>query len=640
MPMTKSQQALRQRVNGVVTRAIDTSIDSIDVEKRTLTVSFSSEQEVTRDSWWDDPWIEVLGHNPNEVDLTRLNATAPVLYNHNRYDSALRIGVVERAWLDGKRGYAQLRISQREEVAGFWQDIQDGILTNISVSYSIDERTLVKKNRDSPDEYRVTRWTPAEISFVDIPADITVGVGRNFQIINLNNEVFRMDPENQPNDPTSAPALVATVDLEATRAAARLEFQQAETARREQIRAQLQPFANQHPEIVQRCMDDMNISPEMAGQLMLKAMGDGLHPVTVTLNHAEITRDEKQTSRDGMSELLLSRALPSKFKMTENAQRYVGMSLIDMAKRSIGGNLDGIPKHEIVQRALTNSDFSSVLANLANKSLRAAYEVLPRTYLPLANITSVPDFKTITRAQLSGTPALEEVYENAEYKYGAVTDAKEQYQVKTYGKILQFSRQAIINDDLGAFTRLIQQFAASAAQLESDLAWGQILNNPAMGDGTTLFHANHKNLDTAAAITVASLGTGRALLRKQTGLEGMVLNLSPSYLIVPAALETVAQQYVANTQILFAKGGDVNPFAGTLTVIAEPRLDAVSALSWYLAANPNLVDIIELAYLEGTNGLYTEEQFGFETDGYEIKARLDVGAKVLDWRGLVKNPGA
>ena len=80
MPTTKNQPALRQRVNGVVTRAIDTSIDSIDAEKRTLTVSFSSEQEVTRDSWWDDPWIEVLGHNPNEVDLTRLNATAPVLY--------------------------------------------------------------------------------------------------------------------------------------------------------------------------------------------------------------------------------------------------------------------------------------------------------------------------------------------------------------------------------------------------------------------------------------------------------------------------------------------------------------------------------------------------------------------------------
>jgi hypothetical protein len=639
--MTKSQPALRQRVNGVVTRAIDTSIDSIDVEKRTLTVSFSSEQEVTRDSWWDEAWIEVLGHNANEVDLTRLNATAPVLYNHNRYDSALRIGVVERAWLDGQRGYAQLRISQRDEVAGFWQDIQDGILTNISVGYSIDERTLIQKNRDKPDEYRVTRWTPAEISFVDIPADITVGVGRNFQIINLTKEVVRMDPENQPNnEPAPAPVAPAPADSDALRAAAKIEFQQAETARREQIRSQLQPFAQHHPDVVQRCLDDMTITPEMAGQLMLKEMGRGLHPVTVTLNHAEITRDEKQSQREGMSELLLSRALPAKFKMTDNAQRYVGMSLIDMAKRSIGGNLDGIPKHEIVQRALTNSDFSSVLANLANKSLRAAYEVLPRTYLPLANITSVPDFKTITRTQLSGTPALEEVLENGEYKYGAVTDAKEQYQVKTYGKILQFSRQAIINDDLGAFTRLIQQFAASAAQLESDLAWGQILSNPAMGDGTTLFHANHKNLDTAAAITVASLGTGRALLRKQTGLEGMVLNLSPSYLIVPASLETVAQQYVANTQIMFTKGSDFNPFAGTLTVIAEPRLDAVSALSWYLAANPSLIDIIELAYLEGTNGLYTEEQFGFETDGYEIKARLDVGAKVLDWRGLVKNPGA
>lgn len=640
MPMNQKNQAaepVKQRVEGVITRAVDTSVDSIDAESRTLTVSFSSTQPYLRQSWWDEPWVEVLGHKTSEVDLARANASAPVLYNHDRYKGENRIGVIERAWVEGDKGYATVRISQRDEVAGIWQDINDGILKNISVGYQINERTLIKKNKDAPDEYRVTSWTPLEISFVDIPADYTVGVDRNFEVINLKQEVIRMDPvENQvPVTQPDAPD-AETVSRQAVEA-----FQRKETERRTAVRSILAPFADRHPEVVQRAMDDMTVTPEQASTMMLKAMGENLQPVTVSLTHAEITRDEKQTLREGVTDHLLHRAMPSRFKVTDNGKRFYGDSLIDIAKRCIGGNLDGVPRHEIVSRALSTSDFPSILANLANKSLRAAYELAPRTYLPISNVVSVPDFKTITRTQLSGTPALEEVPEYGEYKYGNMSDGKEQYAVKTYGKLLKFSRQAIINDDLGAFSRLLQQFASSAAQLESDLAWAQITSNPTMGDGIALFHANHANLEsTGAVISIASLGSGRAKLRKQTGLEGMLINLMPSYLLVPSALETIAQQYVANTNIVAAKQTDYNPFAATLQVIAEPRLDVNSATAWYLAAAPSSIDVLELAYLEGTNGVYTEEQYGFESDGYEIKARLDVGAKVIDWRGLVKNPGA
>lgn len=636
MTSSSNQATIKQRVEGIVLRAVDTSVESIDQESRVLTVSFSSELPYLRSSWFDDPWIEVLGNKAGEVELQRLNSSAPVLYNHRRDEPGFRIGVVEKAWLDKDRGYAQIKLSQRDEVAGFWQDIQDGILANISVGYQINERTLIKKNKDSPDEYRVTNWTPMEISFVDIPADYTVGVNRNFAVINLNTEVIRMDQET--NTPAQQPD---AIDTDAITRNAIAEFQTREQERRTNIRSALAPFAERHPEVMQKALDDMSITLEQASAMMLKAAGENLKPVGNTLSHAEVTRDEKVTQRDGMTDMLLNRSMPGQHKLSDNGKRFVGLSLIDLAKRCLGGNLDGVPRHEIVSRALTTSDFPSVLANVANKSLRNAYEIMPRTYQPITNVVSVPDFKTISRTQISGTPSLEEVRENGEYKYGALTDAKEQYAVKTYGKILNFSRQAIINDDLGAFSRILQQFAASAAQLESDLAWAQITGNPTMGDGTALFHADHGNLEgTGAAITVAALGSGRTKLRKQTGLEGMTLNLMPSFLLVPAALETVAQQYVTQTNIIYTKGSDFNPFAGSLQVIAEPRLDASSATAWYLAASPMMVDILEIAYLEGTSGIYTEEQFGFETDGYEIKARLDVGAKVIDWRGLVQNPGA
>jgi hypothetical protein len=78
----------------------------------------------------------------------------------------------------------------------------------------------------------------------------------------------------------------------------------------------------------------------------------------------------------------------------------------------------------------------------------------------------------------------------------------------------------------------------------------------------------------------------------------------------------------------------------TLTPIAEPRLDAASDKAWYLIANPNQIDTIEYAYLEGQQGAYIESRNGFDVDGVEIKARLDFGAKAIDWRGLYKNSGA
>ena len=74
-------------------------------------------------------------------------------------------------------------------------------------------------------------------------------------------------------------------------------------------------------------------------------------------------------------------------------------------------------------------------------------------------------------------------------------------------------------------------------------------------------------------------------------------------------------------------------------MIVEPRLDADSKKSWYMAADPSQIDTIEIAYLQGQTGVYTETEQGFDIDGIKIKARLDVGVKAIDHRGLFKNPG-
>jgi phage head maturation protease len=165
-------------------RAIAAGAAVIDEDARRVRVSVSSETPYLRASYFglDDPWLEVLGHKPSEVDLSRLATRgAPVLYSHNTRDRGAHVGVVERAWLDGGRLYADVRLSARDDVADLWRDIADGIVSNVSVGYSILERRLVRTGKEGPDEYRVTKWAPAEISFVAVPADHTVGVGRSAQ---------------------------------------------------------------------------------------------------------------------------------------------------------------------------------------------------------------------------------------------------------------------------------------------------------------------------------------------------------------------------------------------------------------------------------------------------------------------------
>jgi hypothetical protein len=164
-----------------------------------------------------------------------------------------------------------------------------------------------------------------------------------------------------------------------------------------------------------------------------------------------------------------------------------------------------------------------------------------------------------------------------------------------------------------------------------------------MGDGVALFHANHANLNTGAgsALALTGLGAGMAAMAKQKGLDGVtVLNVQPRYLVVPVALQLAAFQMIA-PNLAPAKSADLVPdYIRALTPIAEPRLDAASTTAWYLFASPDQIDTIEYAYLEGQDGVYIETRQGFDVDGVEIKARLDFGAKAIDWRGLQKNVGA
>lgn len=148
------------------------TVEKINKEDRTIELSFSSDVELER---W--PGVaEKLSHTLGAVDLSRLNDKGALLFNH---DFDQQIGVIENARIDSDgKGRAKVRFGKSTLAEEKWRDVQDGILTKTSVGYRIKEVKLTSESEEL-DVYTVTRWQPYEISMVSVPADTSVGVGRD-----------------------------------------------------------------------------------------------------------------------------------------------------------------------------------------------------------------------------------------------------------------------------------------------------------------------------------------------------------------------------------------------------------------------------------------------------------------------------
>jgi HK97 family phage major capsid protein len=161
-------------IKGLQFRTLTLDRSSLNRETRTVRVAISSEMPVER--WFG---IETLGHNPGEVDMSRIQNGAAALLSH---DTDQHIGVLENVTLDPDKVIrADVRFSRSQVGEDVMNDVEDWIRTKMSVGYQINDYQVTKGVGSAPDQIRVTDWTPMEASFVAIPADDRVGVGRSFE---------------------------------------------------------------------------------------------------------------------------------------------------------------------------------------------------------------------------------------------------------------------------------------------------------------------------------------------------------------------------------------------------------------------------------------------------------------------------
>jgi hypothetical protein len=359
--------------------------------------------------------------------------------------------------------------------------------------------------------------------------------------------------------------------------------------------------------------------------------------------HNDTMLDNPEVRVRAMGEALYTRIAPS-FRASPQAQQYIGLTIPELARECLnraGVTALGLGADSLITRALhTTSDFALILGDTVNRTLRDAYQAAPSGIRQLARQTTAADFRKKSRLMLDASGfALEKVNEHGEFKSGTLAEAGESYKVDSYGKIFGITRQALVNDDLGAFSDLTRRLGQAAAAFESqflvDLLIAQSGLGPDMSDETPLFDSDHGNVSaTGAAPDDTTLTAARLAMRKQTGPGGGLISVTPAYVLIPPDMETATEKVL--TAIQATSISDVNPFA-RLTLIVEPRL--ADAKRWYVVADPAQIDGLEYAYLAGAPGPQTESRAGFEVDGVQVKVRLDYGAGFVDWRGWFSNAG-
>lgn len=447
-------------------------------------------------------------------------------------------------------------------------------------------------------------------------------------------------PESQIQPQAQSPV---TVDENAIRA----RLQEEQRNRITGIQNVFSLSGDRYASLMAECIADVDCSLEMAKDKLLTEMAKGITPTNQLggpQNHAEfhagMYTGNGNITGDAVRAAVMARA---GYEEAQKDNPYNCMTLRELARISLvarGTGVASMNPMQMIGMAFTHStsDFGNILLDVANKSILQGWQEAPETFDAWTKKGQLSDFRIAHRVGMGGFSSLRQVREGAEYKYVTTGDKQATIALATYGELFSITRQAIINDDMNMLTDVPMKLGRAAKATIADLVYDILISNQKLSsDNVALFDkAKHANVLEKAVMDVASLDKARQLMRMQK--EGdRHLNIRPAFVLVPTALESVSNQVIKSVSVKGAdiNAGIINPVKDFATVIAEPRLDDASQSTFYLTAAKGS-DTIEVAYLNGVDEPYIDQQEGFTVDGVTTKVRIDAGVAPVDYRGMVK----
>lgn len=685
-----------------------TRVNSYDPKTRTAEVMISTGMAVRRrDAWSGEEWDEKLDITPKSVRLGRLNIGAPLVDSHN-YDSGIdaMLGAIMpgTARIENGQLIATVKLSRTEKGDRIARDLEDGIPISVSTGY----KTYSEKRDPgfTPEIRLATDWEPFEVSVVPIPAEPGAAF-RQFQrtALSLNEGNSHMTEAEKKRAAEEAAALKLRQDEETEEdkkkkkeeedaaAAAAAEERKAAEELRTRAPAHAPAPANYAKEILTigreagmsleliEAAVSRNDTPEVFTRAALSHLASKSNGSTSGVN-ITVVRDENEGRMEAMEEAMVTRILSARRTpavinqeqaewakrngkldlvarsflvydghekpQRERAKQYLGSSFIDLAAECIGhrGNIrNQRDSWDVFTRAMhTTSDFPTLFENAMNKSLLARYQLAAPTYRQLAQERTFQDFRPHPQYRAGDFPTLLEIEEGGEIKDGTTTEGKETVQVKPYGRIFSISRQAIVNDDMGAIDQMLGSAGQMVLVFENNAFFAMMLTANGAGptlatDSLPVWSTSHvpSNRTTSGSTppTVDSISLGRQAMRNMTSPGGSYLNVPPAIILTGPAQETKADQVVSS--ITPALVGSVNPFSGKLRSISDAH---ITGTQWYLFAEPSQVPNFVYGFLSGGYGprIRNDEPFGIQ--GVRMSLEHDFGCGAIDWRGTYQNNGA
>ena len=627
--------------------------------------------------------------------MSRLTEMGVVLYNHKR---DVVIGKITRAWVENRRGCAEIEFDSDEQSEIIRQKVESGTLKGVSVGYMVDSWEEVMPGKQSADGLYTgpcsiaRRWAPYEISIVSIPADTTVGVGREMEPDNSMYETLLRQLQYNHNftggnEMTREQILARQNELlEGARTAGRAMTAD-EIAEFDSLQRALDAMTNEHPEqtpaaeaedaqrAIQEERERISEITALARSFDLdptQAISDGTtvdqyraHVLDQMMNQrrpvatgVQVGQDEGDKFRAAASDGLLMRAGVSTTAPAAGAQEMRGTSLRDLAIECLsreGKNVNELLRKDSTELFMDlcrqfynpSAAFPAIMDQTIRKAIVELYNHVPTTFQEFTTKGSLPDFKETADHEyvIGGVGDFLLVPENGEIKADKPrTELLPQRKLDTYAKQFSMTRQAFVNDDIGFLTRVPGLYAQAAKKTIDKQVYGILFNNPAIFDGVTLFHANHNNLiGTGAAPSQATIQAAILQMQKQTDQFGEPIDMTPRTIVVPVGYEFDLAVIFRSTQVTGSSNNDINPLYNyPLNIVQSPVLNALAganACPWFLVADPSSARGIQVDYLNGQETPTVRRMETPGTLGFTWDIWLDWGISVRDFRGLVKNPG-
>lgn len=276
-------------------------------------------------------------------------------------------------------------------------------------------------------------------------------------------------------------------------------------------------------------------------------------------------------------------------------------SVAGISDRSLLGEIrvsENAPMQRITEADTTTATFTYLLGTSMNKRLLRDYQTWTAEWMKFCIIVPIRDFKQQTRVRMGAFGSLPIVPEDSAYTSVTLQDSAATYVPQKRGNLVTVSRETIVNDDLNAIRTIPTKLAAAAAYTLAEFVYGFLSSNPTIYDGSALFTsgAPHNNLG-SSALSTAAMQSGVTAMREQTNFAGKRIGLRPKFLIVPPELEFSAMVMTKSAGVPGSPNNDINPMLGYVTPIVSPQLTNTS--QWFMAADPQVVDTIEIGFVGG-----------------------------------------